>query len=105
MLKWQYFKAVIEAHSEFRAKSRNIDKESIKQYLSRWSPAEGRRAAEKRSAADGLNVAINGRDVAIDSLAIPTVTGIYPHWIIPRAILLKDKTFGYIRRRFESSAN
>ncbi len=105
MLKWQYFKAVIEAHSEFRAKSRNIDKESIKQYLSRWSPAEGRRAAKKRSAADGLNVAINGRNVAIDSQAIPTVTGIYPHWIIPRAILLKDKTFGYIRRQFESSAN
>lgn len=81
MFKWKYFMAVIDAHREFRAMSRSTDRDSIKQYLSIWSPAG---------------------NTSADSSKIPDITGIYPHWIIPRALLLKDKTFGYIREHFES---
>ncbi len=81
MFKWKYFRAVIDAHKEFRAKSRNTDKNSISNYLSRWLPAQADEASGCCS-------------------TLPTIKGIYPHWIIPRAILLKDKTFGYIRGHF-----
>ena len=81
MFKWNYFRAVIDAHREFRAMSRNTDRDSIKQYLSIWLPVG---------------------NASPYSSKIPNITGIYPHWIIPRAILSKDKTFGYIREHFES---
>ncbi len=72
MLKWDYFKAVIGAHKEFRAKSKRTDIAGIQAYLSQWT----------------------------DCPVLPEVKGIYPHWIIPRAILCKERTFGYIRRYF-----
>ena len=73
MLKRDYFKAVIDAHKEFRQLSKRPGAEEVNDWLSE--------SAAKRPR--------------------PQVQGIYPHWIIPMAIFLRNKSFGIINKYFQ----
>lgn len=68
MLKWDYFKAVIEAHREFRALSRRPDAASVAAWLAGSGDA--------------------------------CVRGIYDKWMIPRALILRDRIFSSVRDYF-----
>jgi len=73
MLKRDCFKAVIDAHKEFRQLSKRPGAEEVNDWLSE--------SAAKRPR--------------------PQVQGIYPHWIIPMAIFLRNKSFGIINKYFQ----
>ena len=88
MLKWSYFRAVVQAHSEFRSQSRahsHSDGE-VNAFLAGIVNAAGDQRRRK---------------VQPQSGKLPTVRGLYPHWIIPRALLLRHRAFGSIRKYFE----
>lgn len=73
MLKRDCFKAVIDAHKEFRQLSKRPGAEEVNDWLSE--------SAAKRPR--------------------PQVQGIYPHLIIPMAIFLRNKSFGIINKYFQ----
>ena len=85
--KWSSFMAVIQAHSEFRSQSRahsHSDGE-VNAFLAGIINASG----DPRK-----------RKVLPRSGKLPAVKGLYPHWIIPRALFLRRRAFGSVRRYF-----
>ena len=73
MLKRDLFMAVIEAHREFRKLSRRPSGNDVAEYL---------------------------EDAIKSAAGIPEVRGMYRHWIIPRAIFLKERAFRAVRQYF-----
>ena len=76
MLKLDLFMAVIKAHREFRKLSRRPSRNDVAGYL---------------------------EDAMKSAAGIPEVRGMYMHWIIPRAIFLKEKAFRAVRQYFSGT--
>lgn len=76
MFRWDFFKAVVEAHSEFRKLSRrhNHSDGEVNAYLTRIA----------------------------DAAEIPEIRGIWPHWIITAAMFLGKKTSGKVEAYFSA---
>ena len=79
MLKRDLFKAVLQAHGEFKKLSRKWSPYDVEQYLASISEPD-----------DGY----------YDENRVPHVHGIYGHWIIPRAIFMKRRAFAAVRKYF-----
>ena len=79
MLKRDLFKAVLQAHGEFKKLSRKWSPHDVEQYLASIAMPE-----------DGY----------FDENSMPEVRGIYGHWIIPRAIFLGQRAFAAVRKYF-----
>lgn len=79
MLKRDLFKAVLQAHGEFKKLSRKWSPYDVEQYLASIAGPE-----------DGY----------FDENSLPEVRGIYGHWIIPRAIFLGQRAFAAVRKYF-----
>ena len=79
MLKRDLFKAVLQAHGEFKKLSRKWSPHNVEQYLASIAVPE-----------DGY----------FDENSMPEVRGIYGHWIIPRAIFLGQRAFAAVRKYF-----
>ena len=79
MLKHDLFKAVLQAHGEFKKLSRKWSPYDVEQYLASIAGPE-----------DGY----------FDENSMPEVRGIYGHWIIPRAIFLGQRAFAAVRKYF-----
>lgn len=79
MLKLDLFKAVLQAHGEFKKLSRKWSPYDVEQYLASIAGPE-----------DGY----------FDENSMPEVRGIYGHWIIPRAIFLGQRAFAAVRKYF-----
>lgn len=79
MLKRDLFKAVLQAHGEFKKLSRKWSPHNVEQYLASIAGPE-----------DGY----------FDENSMPEVRGIYGHWIIPRAIFLGQRAFAAVRKYF-----
>lgn len=82
MLKWCMFKAVVQAHGEFRKLSARPSPDDVAGYITGIL-----RSAEVRDGGRGAD-------------AVPEIRGMYGHWILPRAVLMREKAFDAIRKYF-----
>lgn len=76
-LKPSFFKAVVNAHAEYRKMAVRTGPEDIDKYLRRWCGSGER----------------------------PVVRGIFPHWIIPMALVRGKRTFSIVARHFGQEQN
>lgn len=76
-LKPSFFKAVVNAHAEYRKMAVRTGPEDIDKYLRQWCGSGER----------------------------PVVRGIFPHWIIPMALVRGKSTFSIVARHFGQEQN